>query len=352
VKSLTSLQPLTPQGVWISQATRQWGHLESLDQKTAEAPKYQFLLDWIAEQTHLRHIDEPRASVPKFNTAHILPTAVWGRPYSADIIVSDGDGTPTLTLIGAHLVEGLEYQPHPEMPSLARVAGTPTAFGLGFLYLRVSDSDGDPAWRTFTLRTVGGPDTLLECDFTGTAPAQNTPWTKTFVLASGLHFSGWIPGAGIIPQSGDNALVWTQNMPANEADATLDLAIADREYWAFSIAPPEGKTLDLRGHEARFTMRRRSWHAPRRHAILTGIGGFTANQAVFVTPRSLEETDLEYTFTLPDTPAWSDLSGPIEFRLYGFAGQYGGHATSLVAFRLDGLVRETAPRHTNTMLLY
>jgi hypothetical protein len=335
-KGLWSHSMFTDSGTWGKYG--QWGHLEFLAQAPASAPKYQFLLDWMVEQASIRHPDTPAGTAPGFVTGHHLPIAVFGQPYSADITVSGGDGARTISKLGESFVSGLAFDDVPADPDLVRVAGTPTASGNSFVYLRVIDADGDPAWRTFTVKTVGGPSTILEANLEGTNLAQNAAWNAAYILAPTLTYSGIGRGTGIIAQTGSNAYIWSVNAPANEVDSTLALAIAEQEYLALTITPPTGSVLNLAGHTVRFTIRRIDYHAPRRYAVLTSVGGFTEPAAVYTTSRDGSADDLEYSFTLPNTAAYNGITAPFELRLYGFSGQYGGHKTSLVAFRLDGVI--------------
>jgi hypothetical protein len=59
---------------------------------------------------------------------------------------------------------------------------------------------------------------------------------------------------------------------------------------------------------------------------------------VFDSPHSGTTDDQEFSFLLPDTPAYSGITGPMETRIVGYSGQYGGHKTSLVAFKLYGAI--------------
>ncbi|MDX2175475.1 MAG: hypothetical protein SF028_03285 [Candidatus Sumerlaeia bacterium] len=335
-KGLRSHSMFTDSGPWGKFG--QWGHLEYLSQNPSQAPKYQFLLDWIGEQASLRHIDDVLGAAPSFATPHTLPVAVYGTPYSADIVVTGGDGARTITPIAGSTRGGLALDVLPGDPDRVRIAGTPSEGGRSFAYLRVTDADGDPAWRTFTVRTVGGAETILEANFEGTNPSAQLAWTPTYILASGLAYTGVQRGAGVLTRTSDNSYAWAQNMPAAEVDSTLALAVADNEYLAATITPPAGHTLDLAGKEVRFTIRRLSYHAPRRYAVMTSVAGFAAGAEVFTTDRDGGEEDSEHRFTLPDIPSFEALASPVEFRIYGFAGQYGGHATSLTELRVDGVL--------------
>jgi hypothetical protein len=327
-------------GIWGRYG--QWGHLEHLDQDPNSSVKYKFILDWIDGMQELNHIDEPTADVPQFVTDSQMPIAIAGQPYTAHIDVSGGNGERTITAVGQLLADGLHLDMVAANPDRVTIAGTPTDSDLSYIYLRVADADGDPAWRTFILKTVGGPNTLVETDFRGADPAQNLPWTTTYVLADNLAYSGWNIAAGVFSRDGDNSLVWSLNMPATEAEATLALAVAEDEYLTMTLQPQPGFLLNLRNAEVRFTIQRIDWHAPRRYAVMTSMDGFADGSQVFSSNRTVDVgTNLEFVFTLPDTTAYGTVTGSVEFRVYGFSGQYGGHRTSLTAFKLNGQMIST-----------
>jgi hypothetical protein len=316
----------------------QWGHLEYLDQDPNVSVKWRFLLDWISQFRSIRPMDQPLGQAPAFGTGHVLPVATVGQPYTAAITAEGGDGLLTITKVGDYLVDGLRYEPDPGDPSKGRVTGTPGQAGLSYVYLRVTDRDGDPAWRTFTIRSVGGPGVLAESNFTGADPGLHLPWTAAYVTAPGLVYSGWTAGSGVQMHGGNDMLVWSVSAPASEDQSTLSLAIADKEYLSIRVAASAGKALDLRTAEVSLLIRRIDYHSPRRYAVLTSVDGFTDQAAVFTTSRIDSTSDEQLTFTLPNTAAYSRITGPFELRLYGFSGQYAGHKTSLLSFRLNGQV--------------
>ncbi len=309
----------------------QWGHLEYLDQTPATSPKWSFLLDWQTEMSTLRHIDDVAGTAPQFATAAKLPTALWGQPYSASVTTTGGENGRTIQNIGQVVASGISTTVG---AGTATISGIPGTTGDSFVYLRVRDGDGDPAWRTFYFKTVGGPRVLVESNFEGTNPSSTRPWTPTYVKAAGYGFTGWNKGTGISTATGNDALVYSQSMPANEVDSTLAAAILANEYWTASIQPPSGQTMNLRGAEVRFTIRRIDYHAPRQYAAFTSIGGFIAGSEIFTTPRFTSSVDQEFVFTLPDTSAYEGLTGAVEFRLIGFAGQFAGHKTSIAGFKV------------------
>lgn len=312
----------------------QWGHLEFLGQNPAASAKWQFLQDWQTEAAGLRHIDDQLGTAPQFATAAKLPTAVWGWPYTATIATSGGDGMRSVGTIGSVLSAGLTAGLESGTTDQYQITGTAEESRNNYLYLRVKDADNDPAWRTFYFTTAGGPRVTVESSFEGTNPAQNRPWTSVYTKQEGLIYSGWNKGAGITAVTGNDALVYSQNMPAAEADSTLALAVTANEYWSATVQAPAGQTLDLCKADIGFTIQRIDYHAPRRYAVFTSLDGFAAGNEVFTTPRFTATVDQEFTFRLPDTPAYENLSAPIEVRIYGYSGQYAGHKTSIRAFKI------------------
>ncbi|HMP84277.1 MAG TPA: hypothetical protein PKA41_16385, partial [Verrucomicrobiota bacterium] len=313
----------------------QWGHLEYADENPDTAVKWRFIRDWPAEIAALRSIDAPLGDRPQFITPAKLPSAIYGRPYAHDIVVTNGTGALTLELIDQLLVNGLSVTNIAGSPPMLRLSGSPVAAGENFLFARVNDADGDPAWRTFSFKTVGGPGTILESNFEGTNPAQHLPWTPSYVVQTGLTYSGWSKGNGISPTAGNDALVWSQTMPADEASSTLGIAITNNAWWQFTLTPSIGHPSDLRQAEVRFTVRRIDYHAPRNYAVFTSIGGFTNGAAVFDTGHFTDDTDREFVFTLPDIGVYSNVTSAVSFRIIGYAGQYAGHRTSLRAFKVS-----------------
>ncbi|MBL9144379.1 MAG: hypothetical protein JNM99_11940 [Verrucomicrobiaceae bacterium] len=309
----------------------QWGHLEYLDQTPATSPKWSFLLDWQTDMSTLRHIDDVAGTAPQFVTAAKLSSALWGQSYSASITTTGGENGRTIQNIGQVVANGISTTVG---AGTATISGTPGITGDSFVYLRVCDGDGDPAWRTFYFKTVGGPRVLVESNFEGTNPSSTRPWTPTYVKAVGYTFTGWNKGTGISAATGNDALVYSQNMPAAEVDSTLAAAITANEYWTSSLQPPSGQTMNLRGAEVRFTIRRIDYHAPRQYAAFNSIGGFTAGSEVFTTARFTSTVDQEFVFTLPDSAAYEGLTNAVEFRLVGFSGQYAGHKTSISGFKV------------------
>ena len=328
-KGLRTHAPYVESGGWGKFG--QWGHLESIRQPTESSPKWKFLLDWQTEVGGIRHIDDLQGTRPSFTTAAKLPTAIFGTAYSTTITTSGGEGSRTVELIGSVLSDGLTTN---SSGGSFTISGTATSAGDNFLFLRVKDSDGDPAWRIFFFKTVGGPGIIVESNLEGTDRALNLPATANYVQQSGITSSGWNKGAGITAESGDDGLFFSQDMPAEEAASTLAKAITDNEFWTLTLTGSATTPLKLRRAEIRFSMLRQSFHAPRTFAVFTSIGGFSAANAVFTSLRMEDVGEREFVLKLPDTAAFENVTSAVQIRIYGFAGRFAGHAAALRAFKL------------------
>jgi hypothetical protein len=210
---------------------------------------------------------------------------------------------------------------------------------MNYVYARVTDADGDPAWRIFTFYVAGGPGTLVEADLRGTDPALHAPWMATYSVGGTVgSYSGLQLGPGALAAAGNDALTFTVGAPPTMS--TLAGALQDREYVALTVQAASGSSLHLRQGELRFTIDRADYHSPRSYAVFTSVGGFALGQEVFVSPQ-LWETDepREFTVSLPDEAVYDGLTGPVEIRIYGFDAQYDGHRTRLTALKL----RESVP---------
>ncbi|HEY3121777.1 MAG TPA: hypothetical protein VGL15_14220 [Vicinamibacteria bacterium] len=218
-------------------------------------------------------------------------------------------------------------------PDTVRIAGTPSLSGMNYVYARVTDADGDPAWRIFTFYVAGGPGTLVEADLRGTDPALHTPWTPTYALGASVgSYSGLQLGPGALPAAGNDALTFTVSAPPTMS--TLAEAVQDGEYVALTVQAAAGSSLNLRQGELRFTIDRVDYHSPRSYAVFTSVGGFAAGQEVFVSPQVWETGEpREFSIPLPDEAAYEGLTGP-EIRIYGEGAQYDGHRIRLTGLKL------------------
>lgn len=330
----------------------QWGHLEYMDQPLSESVKWTAVQDWSADMADIRQIDDVLGTRPVFVTSGTLAPGSYLAAYSQDIVVSGGEGTPAITLVGSQLVNGLALSTVPGDPARVRLSGIPQDGGWSYLYLRVQDTDGDASWQIFSLYTAGGPGTVVEMDPRGTfLGAASLPWTQTYVIDPDVTWSGFDRGA--VYSSGGGSAQGTDGTGvdvfadtdgfrfrvsqggADVTDSTLASAITDNEYWKFTVTPQPGQPLNLRKAEFRFTWVREEYHAPRNFVVMTSIGGFAEGQEIYTlgnTPR--EDAVTEHAFTLPDTAAYENLTTPIEFRIYFYGSQY-AHKARILGLKLS-----------------
>ena len=128
----------------------QFGHLEYFGQERSESAKYTALLNWFDEVENIRSINDPIINnAPVFDTDSRLAHAYVGQEYQQTINISGGDGVLNVRLVGSELPAGLTFD-----SATLTLSGTPTEAGVVYLYLRVTDADGDPVWRTFTAEVI------------------------------------------------------------------------------------------------------------------------------------------------------------------------------------------------------
>ncbi|MCA9426135.1 MAG: hypothetical protein KC994_13725 [Candidatus Omnitrophica bacterium] len=206
------------------------------------------------------------------------------------------------------------------MPAASLLFRATRSLFLFFLFLSLSDA------------------AILDSNFNGVAPGANTPWSATDELNPNLSFSGWDLGAGSFADGTiDNALGFS--VDSTDQLSTLDEAVAQNEYIGFTLSPTNGSMLDLNSVQVRFTIERRSYHAPRLYAVFTSVGGFASQDLLFHTAYidNGDQSARDFNFFLPST-GYDGLATPVEVRIYAFDARYGGHSTSLVDFSLvDGV---------------
>jgi len=328
-KGLWTHNPYTDTSQWSRFG--QWGHLELLEQDPEDSPKYSLMLEHFTLFSKLRHIDAPLSLVPSFVTSATLPTGIASQIYNTTITTTGGNGSRSLVAVGSQMDAGLTIS-NPSADTL-EISGTPMTSRKNYIFARVIDADGDPAWRTFTLQTFGGPGTLVQSNFQGTNPGQNLPWTPTFVLDSSITWSGWNKGAGIIAQPGNDALFFS--VSAGGTPSTLTEALSQNEFLTATVTPVGGP-IDLRGGEIRFSVRRVGGHSPQTYTLFTSVDGFDLGDELFSGSIADEEdkTETEFVYTIPIDDAGFSAVGALEIRIYCSGAEFDGHLTSLTGFKL------------------
>jgi len=206
-----------------------------------------------------------------------------------------------------------------------------------------------------------GQVTILKSDFTGTAPSGALPWTKTSVLDSRINYSGWSLGAGTFKASPQIDNVLALRISAGGTPSTLPEAINDNEYITFTITPKTFTKLDLTSALVSFKIKLAEIEqSPSKFSIFTSIGGFTAGKEVYTST----STDINnwnvtaeqpVTFYLPAT-GYSNITTPVEIRVYLYTGQYDGKTTSITSWSMSGATSDTATdlstNNLNSLTIY
>ena len=146
-------------------------------------------------------------------------------------------------------------------------------------------------------------------------------------------------GAGLgLVDPADDRLSFTAS--ASGELTTLQVAMETDQFLSLQVLAPS-----LAGHRITFTIRRESWHAPLRYAILSDQDDFSSPLFVSQELDNADEAEDTFTFLLPEE-GWQDLTEPIEFRLVPYTAQWFGHPTSLTGFS----IQTAAPARTLTLL--
>ncbi|MEK7412418.1 MAG: hypothetical protein AAB263_03750, partial [Planctomycetota bacterium] len=283
----------------------QWGHLEYQDQPLNTAVKWMAVNDWGTDMARIRTTADLVGTRPAFTTAAALPAGSRGNVYTQDIVASGGNVAvaPHLVVIGSLLSPGLSIAPVAGDPWRLRLSGRPQEGGWNYVYVRVSDDDGDAAWQIFNVYISGGSGAVVEANLGGAFNgAASMPKTATLFLDSAVTWSGINRGAAYTAGGGSatgsdgrgvNLYTGSDGIPfsvdqgaANESDATLASAITDNEYFVYTITPQAGQPLDLRGAEMRVSWVREQYHTARRFAVFTSVSGFAEGQRIYTLPNT------------------------------------------------------------------
>lgn len=274
----------------------------------------------------------------------LLPSGTYATARTARLLAP----APDATLRGSR--DGSAPTPSSGFP-----VDAPLPLGAGSTTLRaIAQRPGcapsAPVTEIYHLDATGEETVLLECDFRGSDPGLHLPWTATLNLAPGYAFSGWTRGPGneLFTHEGNDALVFSQIMDGEDG-GLLSSAIAQGKYLSCVLSPPS--PVDLRGARIRFTLLRFSDHAPSRTSVFTSLEGFTPGAEVFSTYRfPVINEPRTHEFTLPFTPPYAAVAGPVEFRLYSFHGAFAFHRSALLSFRLAQRAQPPPPAIISTAL--
>lgn len=193
---------------------RDWGLSEYLPEPLAEAPRRRAVVHFLEDHLDLNEVGEAHgAGAPDFTTpASIL--AYEGRALEpVRIEAAGGDGPLRIRAFGSWMPPGLRF----DADALV-LSGTPTTRELGYIFARVSDADGDVAYRMFRVETldpkIGRPawrETFNELPDGTAEDAGETAWTVEKVgdvVGTCDVRAGVLSAIGVKEERGKGEVVW------------------------------------------------------------------------------------------------------------------------------------------------
>ncbi len=228
--------------------------------------------------------------------------------------------------------------------ALPLLAALPMAAHAQLISFDFTTFDVDADSRAFT----GGTEGFLATDTATVDPGTDDSTVQVGTLAAN------------VTQPGRFFYNTVNNVQAGDFDEGFKVdfggntsALDDVEWFTFTFQAASGYELDLAGATVNFDMSRPGGGGDADQAIVTSIGGLTLSDAV-LTRNGIEAYSGTGTgispagsFTLPNTVAYSGLTGPVEFRIYSGDGNGGFEVRS---FSVDGTV--TAIPEPSTFVLF
>lgn len=180
---------------------------------------------------------------------------------------------------------------------------------------------------------------IVNFDFTGTAPSDNTPFPASAVdtdatldngFSIGYSGSGTATGAltspfttgGTTPDDVFTAGIWNQNSVDGDSGTrgTLADAIVTDAYFGFTISPDAGFEFDLDGGSIQFDYSINSSNQARAVSVFTSVDGFAeANVLQTFTGQNGTPSTLTHTFS---GAQYENVTGPLEVRFYLHDAQF------------------------------
>jgi hypothetical protein len=185
--------------------------------------------------------------------------------------------------------------------------------------------------------TLPAPNLILSADFTGTNPATNAVWQPTSTLSNQVTYSGIARAAGIVAATDrNNAYCFSITAEASAVRSTLADARRDSEYVSFRIAPLSNKAFNLNDAKMNLKIRRLSGASPQTYVLYSSIKGFETGKEIYIYNNTSDfSTDLnDLVFYFPEK-GYKYISDTVEFRIYMYNAQYGGHRTSFEGLSLS-----------------
>ena len=174
---------------------------------------------------------------------------------------------------------------------------------------------------------------LATFNFTGTNPGQNSPWNTGTVMDPNASTIGFSLGAGIGGAAANNRF----NANSWSTGATVAGAVADEAYFGFVLTVDTGYIANLDGASVDFILLT-SWtgasgNGPKNYALFSSIDGFASGSELMNDTVAGTSPTLTYTF---NGTSYDNLTGDIEFRVYGWNAVTGAGTMSANTFAVGG----------------
>jgi hypothetical protein len=172
---------------------------------------------------------------------------------------------------------------------------------------------------------------VITFDFSS-ATGANPTW-NVYTIDPNATSTGFADGSGITAKSGSgeiNATEWNTTSPAS-----VSSALSGNDYFGFIITPKSGYVADLNGASLTLTLQR-STTGPADYAIFSSVGGFTdSSDALQTGTVGTTATQITYNFT---SSSYDNLTGGVEFRIYGDGASSGGGTMDITTLSLGGII--------------
>jgi cysteine-rich repeat protein len=148
-----------------------------------------------------------------------------------------------------------------------------------------------------------------------------------------LPADGLSPGLASIPVMSRGPGLLATQLAANAFSAdgwTTNLAVDPADYFAFTVTPAAGFKMSLSGLRLD---ERRSGSGIRNWSVRSSLDGFTADLGAFMVP---DDTLFRIGQLTALGPAFTNLTTPVEFRIYGYAAELPGGTWRLDNVKLNG----------------
>jgi len=338
-----------------------WSVFEYLNQSTAATYKYNALVGYETSYPNANSNIPPLLDLTSTlsGTAVTVPAAVVDTTGAGSVVVPlstansvDYDGTVVST---QWIINGVVQSSTANTISPALPVGNDT------ITVVVTDNSGASTSDTIQImvRPQGSDTVIAQSNFTGAGNSTTSPWTSTNVLTSGLGYTGWSftpnssgVSARVANTTYPNVLRVLLNnpypgsgSPNNTVPELLTDALTQKQYLTVTVTPPAGHSLDLRGAAIQWTLNTlNNNQSARQTGLFVGVGGLAAVPAASAEtydssvqyPNGMTSPDT-FNYYFPVTSTYSNITQPVEIRIYFYGNVYNSKEVQLSNFQITGI---------------